>query len=229
MIPNALKELRLRKEHKFCALGELSMEVEWGYYDVVRELEEKRKQRSQVSYDRKKAAEELTGCLFNLSWKLATRMDAESTSIEASSPTNKTNQSQLETNSALLKITFTTSNPLKLSKESYTHPREIQTLRKLSSRRYHKTASTSRDRGNSAIITLRTDSSPHRRSYSTNPTTKYHRIKTSSEETFKKNITFRLEGQEASRGSPLPPRHPVQEHYSRRQDDSYPRERSSLS
>ena len=40
---------------------------------------------------KKKAAEELTCCLFNLPWRLARRMDAESTSVEASSPTNETN------------------------------------------------------------------------------------------------------------------------------------------
>ncbi|CAA6667331.1 unnamed protein product [Spirodela intermedia] len=39
VIPDALKELRLRKGNKFCLLGQLSKEVGWSYYDVVREAE----------------------------------------------------------------------------------------------------------------------------------------------------------------------------------------------
>ncbi|CAA7387926.1 unnamed protein product [Spirodela intermedia] len=59
VIPDALKELRLRKGNKFCLLGQLSKEVGWSYYDVVRELEEKRKQRAQVAYERKKQLNKL--------------------------------------------------------------------------------------------------------------------------------------------------------------------------
>ncbi|CAA6653622.1 unnamed protein product [Spirodela intermedia] len=45
--------------NKFCLLGQLSKEVGWSYYDVVRELEEKRKQRAQVAYERKKQLNKL--------------------------------------------------------------------------------------------------------------------------------------------------------------------------
>ncbi|KAK7814671.1 60s ribosomal protein l13a-4 [Quercus suber] len=44
VIPDALKVLRLQKGHKYCLLGRLSSE----------ELEEKRKERAQVTYERKK-------------------------------------------------------------------------------------------------------------------------------------------------------------------------------
>lgn len=54
VIPDALKVLRLRPGHKYCLLGKLSTEVGWGYADVIKELEEKRKQRAQVAYERKK-------------------------------------------------------------------------------------------------------------------------------------------------------------------------------
>ncbi|KAK1283530.1 60S ribosomal protein L13a-4 [Acorus calamus] len=64
VIPDALKVLRLQAGHKYCLLGRLSKEVGWGYYDTVKlivsrvrefeELEEKRKQKAQVSYERKK-------------------------------------------------------------------------------------------------------------------------------------------------------------------------------
>ncbi|KAL4597333.1 hypothetical protein ACB092_12G224400 [Castanea dentata] len=54
VIPDALKVLRLQKGHKYCLLGRLSSEVGWNHYDTIRELEEKRKERSQVTYERKK-------------------------------------------------------------------------------------------------------------------------------------------------------------------------------
>ncbi|KAL9239118.1 hypothetical protein vseg_013468 [Gypsophila vaccaria] len=54
VIPDALKVLRLQKGHKYCLLGRLSKEVGWNHYDTIRELEEKRKERSQVAYERKK-------------------------------------------------------------------------------------------------------------------------------------------------------------------------------
>ncbi|PKA49731.1 60S ribosomal protein L13a-1 [Apostasia shenzhenica] len=54
VIPDALKVLRLQPGHKYCLLGRLSKEVGWGYYDTIRELEEKRKQRAQVTYERRK-------------------------------------------------------------------------------------------------------------------------------------------------------------------------------
>ncbi|WVZ08557.1 hypothetical protein V8G54_021903 [Vigna mungo] len=75
VVPDALKVLRLQKGHKYCLLGKLSSEVGWNYYDTIRcstkgnytkalplmeilpysvELEKKRKERAQLSYERKK-------------------------------------------------------------------------------------------------------------------------------------------------------------------------------
>ncbi|XP_057549711.1 60S ribosomal protein L13a-4-like [Amaranthus tricolor] len=54
VVPDALKVLRLQKGHKYCLLGRLSKEVGWNHYDTIRELEEKRKARSQELYERKK-------------------------------------------------------------------------------------------------------------------------------------------------------------------------------
>ncbi|KAG0458479.1 hypothetical protein HPP92_023373 [Vanilla planifolia] len=54
VIPDALKVLRLQTGHKYCLLGRLSSEVGWGYADTIKELEEKRKQRAKVAYERKK-------------------------------------------------------------------------------------------------------------------------------------------------------------------------------
>ncbi|XP_073283666.1 large ribosomal subunit protein uL13y-like [Primulina huaijiensis] len=54
VIPDALKVLRLQAGHKYCLLGRLSSEVGWNHYDVIRELEKKRKERAQTMYERKK-------------------------------------------------------------------------------------------------------------------------------------------------------------------------------
>ncbi|CAH9050808.1 unnamed protein product [Cuscuta epithymum] len=54
VIPDALKVLRLQAGHKYCLLGKLSSEVGWNHYDTIKVLEDKRKQRSQVAYERKK-------------------------------------------------------------------------------------------------------------------------------------------------------------------------------
>ncbi|KMT05616.1 hypothetical protein BVRB_7g167570 [Beta vulgaris subsp. vulgaris] len=54
VVPDALKVLRLQKGHKYCLLGRLSKEVGWNHYDTIRELEEKRKERSKAVYERKK-------------------------------------------------------------------------------------------------------------------------------------------------------------------------------
>ncbi|KAG6428188.1 hypothetical protein SASPL_112439 [Salvia splendens] len=54
VIPDALKVLRLQAGHKYCLLGRLSSEVGWNHYDTIRELEKKRKDRAQVTYERKK-------------------------------------------------------------------------------------------------------------------------------------------------------------------------------
>ncbi|CAA0819875.1 60S ribosomal protein L13a-2 [Striga hermonthica] len=54
VIPEALKVLRLQAGHKYCLLGRLSSEVGWNNYDIIRELEKKRKDRAQAHYERKK-------------------------------------------------------------------------------------------------------------------------------------------------------------------------------
>ncbi|KAJ1695565.1 hypothetical protein LUZ63_012263 [Rhynchospora breviuscula] len=54
VIPDALKVLRLQPGHKYCLLGQLSKEVGWNHYDTIKELEEKRKERAKVAYDRRK-------------------------------------------------------------------------------------------------------------------------------------------------------------------------------
>ncbi|KQK13135.1 60S ribosomal protein L13a-4 [Brachypodium distachyon] len=54
VIPDALKVLRLQAGHKYCLLGQLSKEVGWNYADTIRELEEKRKEKAKVAYDRRK-------------------------------------------------------------------------------------------------------------------------------------------------------------------------------
>uniref|UniRef100_A0A803L3T1 60S ribosomal protein L13a n=1 Tax=Chenopodium quinoa TaxID=63459 RepID=A0A803L3T1_CHEQI len=59
VVPDALKVLRLQKGHKYCLLGRLSKEVGWNHYDTIRELEEKRKERSKVVYERKKQLNKL--------------------------------------------------------------------------------------------------------------------------------------------------------------------------
>lgn len=54
VIPDALKVLRLQPGHKYCLLGRLSKEVGWHHFDTIRELEEKRKEKALVSYERRK-------------------------------------------------------------------------------------------------------------------------------------------------------------------------------
>ncbi|EXC16937.1 60S ribosomal protein L13a-4 [Morus notabilis] len=59
VIPDALKVLRLQAGHKYCLLGRLSSEVGWNHYDTIKELERKRKERAQLSYERKKQLNKL--------------------------------------------------------------------------------------------------------------------------------------------------------------------------
>eukprot|EP00271_Cylindrocystis_brebissonii_P010339 TRINITY_DN26508_c0_g1_i1.p1 TRINITY_DN26508_c0_g1~~TRINITY_DN26508_c0_g1_i1.p1 ORF type:complete len:226 (+),score=52.13 TRINITY_DN26508_c0_g1_i1:43-678(+) len=56
VIPDALKVLRLKPGHKFCSLARLSHEVGWHHWDTIKELEEKRKEKSAEYYKTKKAA-----------------------------------------------------------------------------------------------------------------------------------------------------------------------------
>lgn len=54
VVPSALRVLKLQAKRKYCAVGRLSHEVGWKYQDIVATLEEKRKAKSSVYYDRKK-------------------------------------------------------------------------------------------------------------------------------------------------------------------------------
>ncbi|KAK1293526.1 60S ribosomal protein L13a-4 [Acorus calamus] len=76
VIPDALKVLRLQAGHKYCLLGHLSKEVGWGYYDTVKELEEKRKNKSQIMYERKKQLAKLrTKAEKSIEEKLGAQLD----------------------------------------------------------------------------------------------------------------------------------------------------------
>ncbi|CDY19938.1 BnaA09g03130D [Brassica napus] len=65
MIPHKTKRWlslmlsKLQAGHKYCLLGRLSSEVGWNHYDTIKELETKRKERSQVVYERKKQLNKL--------------------------------------------------------------------------------------------------------------------------------------------------------------------------
>ncbi|KAL5730317.1 hypothetical protein ACHQM5_003153 [Ranunculus cassubicifolius] len=50
----SIRVLRLQPGHKYCLLGRLSHEVGWNHFDTIKELEKKRKERSQIVYERKK-------------------------------------------------------------------------------------------------------------------------------------------------------------------------------
>jgi large subunit ribosomal protein L13Ae len=54
VVPDALKVLRLQHGHKYCKLGDLSASVGWKHQEAVKELEEKRKVKSQAYYQAKK-------------------------------------------------------------------------------------------------------------------------------------------------------------------------------
>ncbi|XP_078180014.1 large ribosomal subunit protein uL13y [Carex rostrata] len=54
VIPDAIKALRLQPGHRYCLLGGLSKEVGWNHHDTIKELEEKRKEKSKVAYERRK-------------------------------------------------------------------------------------------------------------------------------------------------------------------------------
>ncbi|XP_031479722.1 60S ribosomal protein L13a-3-like [Nymphaea colorata] len=59
VIPDALKVLRLQTGHRYCLLGRLSSEVGWSQYDTIKELEAKRKARSQVMHEQRKQLRKL--------------------------------------------------------------------------------------------------------------------------------------------------------------------------
>jgi len=54
VVPAALKVLRLKPGRNFTKLGRLASEVGWKHLDLVKKLEEKRKERSKESYMKKK-------------------------------------------------------------------------------------------------------------------------------------------------------------------------------
>jgi len=53
VVPSALRVLKLKPRRAFCELSRISHEVGWKYQDVVATLEEKRKAKSSVYYNRK--------------------------------------------------------------------------------------------------------------------------------------------------------------------------------
>merc|ERR1719392_405285 len=55
VVPSCLKVLRLKKERRFCRLGELSSQVGWKHQDLVERLEKQRKVKSEVFYKKKLA------------------------------------------------------------------------------------------------------------------------------------------------------------------------------
>jgi len=76
VIPDALKVLRLQPGHKYCLLGRLSKEVGWHHYDTITELEEKRKAKAHVSYERRKQLAKLRSKAVELAEKqLAPEME----------------------------------------------------------------------------------------------------------------------------------------------------------
>ncbi|OIC48272.1 50S ribosomal protein L13 [Acinetobacter baumannii] len=76
VIPDALKVLRLQLGHKYCLLGRLSKEVGWHHYDTITELEEKRKAKAHVSYERRKQLAKLRSKAVELAEKqLAPEME----------------------------------------------------------------------------------------------------------------------------------------------------------
>merc|ERR1711993_68515 len=54
VVPSALKVLRLNPRRKFCTVGRLSHEVGWKYQNVIRTLEQKRKNKSSAFHLKKK-------------------------------------------------------------------------------------------------------------------------------------------------------------------------------
>lgn len=55
VVPAALKVLRIRPGRKVTVLGRLSSEVGWKHGETIAALEEKRKQKGQLYFQRKKA------------------------------------------------------------------------------------------------------------------------------------------------------------------------------
>nr|XP_005497857.1 60S ribosomal protein L13a-like [Zonotrichia albicollis] len=54
VVPAALKIIRLKPTRKFAVLGRLAHEVGWKYRDVTEALEEKRKEKAKIRYNKKR-------------------------------------------------------------------------------------------------------------------------------------------------------------------------------
>ncbi|XP_063954754.1 large ribosomal subunit protein uL13-like [Lytechinus pictus] len=52
VVPSALRVMRLKPKRKFCQLGRLAHEVGWKYKNIVEALEEKRKARAHLHYQK---------------------------------------------------------------------------------------------------------------------------------------------------------------------------------
>jgi large subunit ribosomal protein L13Ae len=59
VVPCAMRHLCLRPRRKYCKVGRLSAEMGWKYQSIVARLEEKRKVKSGVYYERKKLVNKL--------------------------------------------------------------------------------------------------------------------------------------------------------------------------
>ena len=59
VVPDALKVLRLQAGHKYCLVGQLSKEVGWSHFDTIKELEENRKAKAKIAYERRKQLAQL--------------------------------------------------------------------------------------------------------------------------------------------------------------------------
>ena len=59
VVPQAIRNLRLKPGRSFCRLGDLASQVGWKANDLVGRLEEKRKVRSQTYYETKKTLTKL--------------------------------------------------------------------------------------------------------------------------------------------------------------------------
>merc|ERR1712151_195604 len=55
VIPSCLKVLRMKKERRFCKLGDLSQQVGWKHQDLVERLEAQRKVKSAAFYKKKRS------------------------------------------------------------------------------------------------------------------------------------------------------------------------------
>ncbi|EME32064.1 60S ribosomal protein L16 [Galdieria sulphuraria] len=59
VVPQALRVVRLRPDRKYTHVGTLASQVGWKYADVIKRLEQKRKQRSKNFYLKKKEAKKV--------------------------------------------------------------------------------------------------------------------------------------------------------------------------